>query len=90
MTPEQIAAVLEDERLRQSVKWNRPHLWGRGDCSMPSVPMLVKAAVLAEEAGEVVKAVLDAGPDKAPTDPDVLREVIQTYAVCHAILEGWE
>lgn len=87
----EITAALNAERARQSHLWDRgPHEWGRGDCSSPDVPMLVKAAVLAEEAGEVVQAVLTAGPDKATTDPDVRREVVQTLAVAWAILEGWE
>jgi hypothetical protein len=84
----EITTELLAERKRQDGKWNRPHEWGHGDCSSPDVAMLVKAAVLAEEAGEVVKAVLDAGPDEAATDPDVRREVIQTLAVAYAILEG--
>lgn len=43
---------------------------------------LIKAAVLAEEAGEVVKAALD-------IDPEAFRaEVVQTLAVAWAILEG--
>jgi len=50
--------------------------------------MVVKAAVLAEEAGEVVKAVLNAGPHDAAKDAEVRREVTQTLAVAWAILEG--
>lgn len=86
----EITKALSDERKRQRHIWNQDHDWGHGDCSSPDVPMLVKAAVLAEEAGEVVQAVLNAGPDAARTDPDVKREVIQTLAVAYAILEGWE
>ncbi len=43
---------------------------------------LIKASVLAEEAGEVVKAALDVDEDAFRT------EVIQTLAVAWAILEG--
>jgi hypothetical protein len=86
----EIYAELQAERKRQNEEWHGLHDWGRGDCASPDVPMLVKASVLAEEAGEVVQAVLSAGPFKAPTDADVKREVIQTLAVAYAILEGWE
>jgi hypothetical protein len=88
VTREQIMIALDDERSRQILQWNRPHLWGYGDCSSPDVPMIVKAAVLAEEAGEVTQAVLDAGPDQARIDPHVRREVVQTLAVAYAILQG--
>lgn len=88
MTRAEILTALDSERTRQGSKWGGPHEWGRGDCSSPDVPMIVKAAVLAEEAGEVVKAVLDAGAVKATLDPDVRREVIQTLAVAYAILEA--
>lgn len=50
--------------------------------------MVVKAAVLAEDAGEVVKAVLNAGPGPARIDPDVRTKTIQTLAVAWAILEA--
>ncbi len=88
MTHDEIMAVVDLERGRQHVKWDREHFWGRGDCSTRTVPMVVKAAVLAEEAGEVVKAVLNAGPEEARHDVDVRTEVIQTLAVAYAILEG--
>jgi hypothetical protein len=84
----EIVGALYAERERQGAKWNTSHMWGAGDCSSADVPMLVKAAVLAEETGEVVQAVLNAGPDKAMTDDDVKRELIQTLAVTWAILEG--
>jgi NTP pyrophosphatase (non-canonical NTP hydrolase) len=50
--------------------------------------MHVKALVLAEEAGEVVKAVLNSGPDYAARSHEVRRETIQTLAVAWAILEA--
>jgi hypothetical protein len=88
MNHEEIIQALLAERLRQHDKWTRAHEWGFGDCSTDTVPMLVKAAVLAEEAGEVVKSVLIAGPDEAKSDPDVRVEITQTLAVAYAILEG--
>jgi hypothetical protein len=88
VTHDEIMAELHEERLRQQQKWARPHQWGQGDCSSVHVPMVVKAAVLAEEAGEVVKAVLTAGPELSETDVDVRIEAIQTLAVAFAILEG--
>lgn len=90
MTHEEIMTALHLERDRQRAMWFRNHEWGFGDCSADTVPMVVKAAVLAEEAGEVVKAVLNAGPIKARTDADVKAEAIQTLAVAYAILEGMQ
>ena len=88
MTRDEILAALDRERERQHAKWDGWHLWGRGDCSSGGVPVVVKAGVLAEEAGEVMKAVLTAGPHKASTDPDVRTETIQTLAVAWAMLEA--
>jgi hypothetical protein len=88
MTHDEIMAAVDLERGRQHAKWNEEHFWGRGDCSTDTVPMVVKAAVLAEEAGEVVKAVLTAGPEESKYDADVRTEVVQTLAVAYAILEG--
>lgn len=88
MTRDEILAEITAERGRQAEKWDRSHAWGYGDCSHDTVPMVVKAAVLGEEAGEVLQAVLNAGPRDCTTDPDVRAEVIQTAAVAWAILEG--
>ena len=90
MTRDEILAAVEAERKRQHEKWGDEHLWGFGDCSYPDdcVPIIVKAGVLVEEAGEVMKAVLTAGPAEAPSDPDVRAETIQTLAVAWAILEA--
>lgn len=88
MTRDEILAAVEAERKRQHEKWYLTHQWGRGDCSSDDVPMVVKAAVLAEEAGEVVKAVLNTGPGPARDDPAVRTETIQTLAVAWAILEA--
>lgn len=88
MTHDEIMKALTAERRRQDEKWHGLHDWGRGDCSSVEVPMIVKAAVLAEEAGEVVKAVLNAGPTYSKSDVDVKGEVIQTLAVAYAILEA--
>lgn len=81
-------AAMHSERWRQNDKWNRRHDWGHGDCSSPDVPMVVKAGVLVEEAGEVMKAVLNAGPEESKYDFEVKTEAIQTMAVAYAILEG--
>lgn len=54
----------------------------KADAARLQYSNLIKAAVLAEEAGEVVKAALD-------VDSEQFRaEVIQTLAVAWAILEG--
>jgi hypothetical protein len=79
------AAALEAillERDRQAATWNRPHEWGEGDCSSEHVPATVKAAVLAEEVGEVARAVLDRDGDTLYT------ELVQVAAVALAWLEG--
>ena len=74
---------IDAERHRQFERWNLHHDWGRGDCSSDEVAAIVKAAVLAEECGEVARAVLDL------SDEDVLRtELIQTAAVAVAWLES--
>lgn len=88
MTHDEIMTAVHEERWRQNAKWGRAHAWGQGDCSSDNVPMIVKAAVLAEEAGEVVKAVLNAGPEFSKRDVDVRGEVIQTMAVAYAMLEA--
>jgi len=81
------AAIFEDinaERARQAERWSAPHRWGRGDCSSSEVDETVKASVLAEECGEVSRAVLDA-------DHEALRrELIQVAAVAVAWLETYE
>ena len=69
------------ERDWQRAKWGGQHDWGYGDCSSKGVPDPVKAAVLAEECGEVARAMLDA-------DIEALRrELIQVAAVAVA---WWE
>jgi hypothetical protein len=98
MTTDEILDALADERERQAFKWSRMHEWGYGDCSGfllserlevisgastgEQYSNLTKAAVLAEEAGEVVKAALNVDEANFRT------EVIQTLAVAWAILEG--
>lgn len=88
MTGDEIWQAVKAERARQSDKWGGDHLWGYGDCSSEGVSMIVKAGVLVEEAGEVMKAVLNAGWDAARSDCDVKTETIQTLAVAWAILES--
>jgi hypothetical protein len=88
VTREEILAAVAVERDRQGRKWHGMHDWGRGDCSSSDVPMIVKAGVLAEEAGEVMQAVLNAGPRKAVTDSAIRIETVQTLAVAWAMLEA--
>jgi hypothetical protein len=76
--------LVDAERLRQQVKWNRSHSHGYGDCSSATVPESVKSEVLGEEYGEVCRARLDG-------DRDALRaELVQVAAVAVAWLEGLE
>ena len=78
-----IAAAIDAERRRQREQWGGPHAWGVGDCSSPHVPPAVKVAVLAEECGEVARALLDGD------DPEQLvTELVQVAAVAVAWLEG--
>lgn len=77
-----VYALIDAERTRQAVKWGGVHRWGMGDCYSPLVDQTVKAAVLAEECGEVARAVLD-------VDAINLRdELVQVAAVAVAWLEG--
>ena len=81
---EEVWLAILNERVRQGQQWEAPHGWGRGDCSSPDVPAIVKAAVLSEEAGEVSRAVLE-------RDDEALRaELVQVAAVAVAWLEGME
>lgn len=83
MTRDQILLAITDERDRQAAKWDGEHAWGVGDCSSRSVPDIVKATVLAEECGEVSRAVLD------QTDTaHLIAELVQVAAVATAWLEG--
>ena len=84
MKRDQVYALIDDERTRQFVKWGGTHVWGRGDCSSDFVYPSTKAVVLAEECGEVSKAVLE-------LDWLGLRkELVQVAAVAVAWLEGME
>jgi hypothetical protein len=74
--------LIDDERGRQQSKWDGPHSWGSGDCSSDEVPTIVKVMVLAEEIGEVSRAVLDRAPD------DLRTELVQVAAVAVAWLES--
>lgn len=82
VTRSAIYAEVDAERGRQSAKWDRPHPWGQGDCSSSDVPDIVKAAVLAEECGEVARAVLD------HDDVGLRAELVQVVAVGVAWLEA--
>ena len=70
------------ERDRQARLWSASHAWGEGDCSSPTLPPIVKSAVLAEECGEVARAVLEHDAHNLP------RELIQVAAVAVAWLES--
>ena len=82
MTREQVFAEITAERKRQHVKWGHIHEWGHGDCSSPGMAPEVKMTVLAEEFGEVARAVLDRKP------ADLRTELTQVAAVAVAWLEG--
>lgn len=74
--------AIDDERDRQHTLWAEDHNWGNGDCSSTHVAITTKVTVLAEEFGEVARAVLE-------DDHTGLRtELIQLAAVAVAILEG--
>jgi hypothetical protein len=79
-----ISALFAAGRAAQAAKWGGQHAWGRGDCSSREVDETVKATVLAEECGEVGRAVLDA------RHGDLRRELIQVAAVAVAWLESFE
>jgi NTP pyrophosphatase (non-canonical NTP hydrolase) len=82
VTREEIYRLISAEREWQAAKWSGPHHWGSGDCSSPDTPQMVKAAVLAEECGEVSRAVLDRD------DAQLHAELVQVAAVAVAWLEG--
>jgi hypothetical protein len=78
---ETVFDLIRLERERQSELWAGEHSWGSGDCSSQDVPDPVKAAVLAEECGEVARAML------AGDHLDLRRELVQVAAVAVA---WWE
>jgi hypothetical protein len=78
-----VYALVNAERQRQSEKWNREHDWGYGDCSSVNLPNITKAAVLTEECGEVARAVLDR------RNPNLRDELVQVAAVAVAWLESF-
>jgi hypothetical protein len=83
MKREAAFALIDAERGAQQAKWGGSHLWGRGDCSSSDLPAIVKAAVLAEECGEVTRAVLE--KDAIATRD----ELVQVAAVAVAWLESF-
>jgi len=84
MSRAQVYALVDAERDRQAAKWGGAHAWGQGDCSSLLVDETVKAAVLAEECGEVSRAVLEA-------DHEAMRqELVQVAAVAVAWLESFD
>jgi hypothetical protein len=79
----EVLELVAAERDRQRVKWATPHGWGRGDCSTLDPPDdRVKLAVLAEEFGEVARALLEHDRD------GLAAELVQVAAVCVAWLEA--
>ena len=82
MNRSDIYAAIDAERERQADKWGGPHNWGSGDCSSFDVDDSTKVMVLAEECGEVARAVLDFDVDATRT------ELIQVAAVAVAWLEA--
>lgn len=74
--------LIQTERVRQQAKWDHQHQWGRGDCSSLEVEDIVKASVLAEETGEVARAVLDGNP------LNLVDELTQVAAIAVAWLEA--
>ena len=82
MTRNQALAAISAERDRQQAKWAGKHDWGHGDCSGGGVALTVKLAVLAEEFGEVARAILEHDPE------GLRREATQVAAVACAILES--
>jgi len=82
VTRDQALAAISAERDRQQAKWAGQHGWGSGDCSGDGVALTVKLTVLAEEFGEVARAVLE-------RDPVALEaELVQVAAVACAMLEA--
>ena len=82
MTRAEAYALIDAERARQADLWAAPHRWGAGDCSSLLVHDITKVAVLAEECGEVARAVLN------DDIPGLREELVQVAAVAVAWLEA--
>ena len=82
MRRDAVYGLIDAERNRQAEKFTGTHSWGQGDCSSLRVPKAVKAIVLAEECGEVSRAVLDRD------DAQLRDELVQVAAVAVAWLES--
>jgi NTP pyrophosphatase (non-canonical NTP hydrolase) len=76
-----ILKAIDDERAHQREKWGCSHPWGYGDCSSGMVETTTKVMVLAEECGEVARAVLDRNY------VNLKDELVQVAAVAVAWLE---
>lgn len=84
MIRSEIYALIDAEREAQIRKWAvATHGWGIGDCSSRDMAAIVKVGVLAEEVGEVARAVLDQEGEERTA-----RELIQVAAVAVAWLES--
>ena len=82
VTRARVYELVNRERDRQHAKWGGTHPWGSGDCSSRDVHFLVKYAVLAEEVGEVSRAVLESD------FVSLKAELVQVAAVAVAWLES--
>ncbi len=75
--------AISTERERQQALWDHPHDWGIGDCSNPELPDTLKMVILAEEGGEVARAVLERDTNQ------LQEELVQVAAVAVAWLESF-
>jgi len=82
MTRDHIFRAIRAERKRQRAQWNKTHRFGFGDCSSLRVSNATKSAVLAEESGEVCRAVLEGDTTQ------LQKELVQVAAVAVAWLEA--
>jgi NTP pyrophosphatase (non-canonical NTP hydrolase) len=80
MQRRRVYSLIDAERQRQAELWGKDHGWGYGDCST-DLANTVKLTVLAEELGEVSRAVLE------KNQPNTRTELIQVAAVAVAWLE---
>jgi hypothetical protein len=87
MTKKEIVTRIYDEVKRAKAKF--PH-WPHGYPA--ETKRIEEAAIIAEEAGEVVKAALDLRPgdphSRMTVPEDYIAEIIQTAAMCVRALEG--
>lgn len=85
MNRDAIFRAILAERVEQERRWSGDHAWGKGSCASLEVEPIVKVAVLAEECGEVARAVLDGDGAQSV---DLHDELVQVAAVCVGWLES--